>query len=565
MSISSLDQLKNSIETDITPADFQVDLVVDDIIKNNPSSEDSVPMDVVFVGAGPAGLSGAIELAKLVKEDNENGGNLGDVEIAVLEKAQKIGDHSISGAIVNPMPFKELFPHLEIKDFPFMAPVTNESIFALSKTSAFRLPTPPTMKNKGNFIASISEIVRWLAEKAEKAGINILPGFPVESLLVEGEKVTGVRTTPSGLDRTGKPKDVFESGTDVLAKITVLTEGSRGFLTQAYHKWQGIVSENPQIFALGVKEIWKVKKVPDKIIHTMGWPLNGDTFGGSFFYPLSNGHLAIGLVAGLDSPDADLDVHELLQRLKQHKIFSAYLDEGEMVEWGAKTIPEGGYYSIPKQLSGDGILFSGDCIGFVDVPSLKGIHYAMQSGIYAARTAFNALKTGDISHSNLKQYDAMIAGSYIMSDLYKTRNVRLAYKNGFFSGSIKAAMMVLSGGRYPSGKIKIKSDSESKRTYQSKNPLNPDGKLTFSKVDSVFKSGNMTRDDIPSHLDASKNIPSDVAEMYSHLCPAGVYSLDDKNNLVINPPNCVDCKATDVLGPRWAPREGGSGIRHKLM
>ena len=561
----SVNKQHNSIETNIKPADYQPDISVGEIINDRPPSDESVPMDVVFVGAGPAGLAGAIELAKLVKEDNDKGGNLGDVEIAVLEKAQKIGDHSISGAVVNPKPFKELFPDLKTDDFPFIAPVTNESIYALSETSAFRLPTPPTMKNKGNFIASICEIVRWLGEKAEAIGVNILPGFPVNSLIVKGDKVTGVSTTPSGLDRTGKPKDVFEPGTDVLAKVTVLTEGSRGLLTQAYFKWKGITAENPQIFALAVKEVWKVKKVPDKIILTMGWPLSGDTFGGSFLYPLRDDHLAIGLVASLDSPDLNLDVHVLLQRLKQHKIFSPYFENGEIVEWGAKTIPEGGYYSIPKQMSGDGILFSGDCVGFVDIPSLKGIHYAMQSGIFAARTVFNALKAGDTSISNLKQYDRMIADSYIMSDLYKTRNVRLAYKSGFIKGGIKAATMVFSGGRFPGGKIEIKPDSESKKTYKSEDSFKPDGKLTFSKVDSVFKSGNMTRDDIPSHLSIADNIPPDVAEMYSHLCPAGVYSLDDNNNLVVNPPNCVDCKATDVIGPRWAPREGGSGIRHKLM
>jgi len=354
---------------------------------------------------------------------------------------------------------------------------------------------------------------------------------------------------------------------DLTAKVTALAEGTRGTLSQAWLEWQAVRSENPQIFALGVKEIWETKRPLDSIVHTLGWPVPTDGFGGSFMYPLEPNLVALGLVVGLDYRNAALDVHELLQLMKLHPLFRQYLEGGELVEWGAKTIPEGGYYALPGRRAGDGVVLLGDSAGFVDVPSLKGIHYAMQSGIFAARAIHAALKAGDASAARLADYDRLVNASFIMNDLYRTRNMRLAFKDGFYAGGMKAALMTLTGGRFPGGRIAMEPDAEVERrltpTLRPGLPT-PDGRLTFSKVDAVFKSGNATRDTIPIHLVVGKDVPTAVAEFYARMCPAGVYELA-QGALRVNAPNCVDCKATDVLGPRWTPREGGSGPKYKRM
>src|SRR5687768_2274044 len=441
------------------------------IVTDAPDAE-AIEMDVVIVGAGPAGLACAIELARLIQKDTEAGGTLGETQIAVLDKASALGEHNLSGAVVNPRAFRELFPELKDEDFPFKDKVNKESVVLLTETGQIPIPTPPPMHNAGNFTASISEICRWLGDKAEGLGVNVFPGFPVDSLLVEGQAVRGVRTTPSGQSRDGSGG---EPPTDLTARVTVLAEGTRGALGQAWTQWQGIKSENPQIFALGVKELWETKVPLDRIVHTLGWPVPRDAFGGSFMYPLEPNLVAIGLVVGLDYRQTTLDVHQMLQRMKQHPLFRKYLEGGEMVEWGAKTIPEGGFYALSARKSGDGLVMVGDTAGFVDVPSLKGIHYAMQSGMFAARAIFEGLKKGDASAASLSAYDKMVDGSYIRDDMYKSRNQRLAFKDGFFVGGFKAGLMTISGGRLFGGRIDMHADAEVPRQVTPAAPFTPDG------------------------------------------------------------------------------------------
>src|SRR5213083_1231053 len=467
------------------PARYQPPLPIDRLILRDGSAGagDRMELDVLVVGAGPAGLACAIELAQLARRDGT------DLDIGVLEKAEALGEHSLSGAVVNPRALRELFPDLKDADFPFRGPVTKEAVYLLTKGGKLRLPTPPTMHNRGYYVASLCEVVRWLGAKAEALGVNVFTGFPAAQLLVRDTAVAGVRTAAAGLDRAGKPTAGGTAPNDLVAKVTALAEGTRGLLAQAWCQWQRVPSENPQIFALGVKELWETKQPLDRVIHTLGWPLPSDAFGGSFVYPLEPNLVALGLVVGLDYRDAALDVHVLLQRLKQHPLLRALLAGGEMVEWGAKTIPEGGFYSLPERRSGAGVVLLGDAAGFVDVPSLKGIHYARHSGIYAARAIFQNLTNG----AALSEYDRLVDASYIASDLYRTRNMRLAFRDGFYLGGIQAALMTLTRGRFPGGRYKMHADADVPRTVS---PGPGESPIGVSKVDGVFKSGNATRDTI---------------------------------------------------------------------
>lgn len=544
-----------------TPSQSQPPLPLNRFIVSDPPDPEAVSVDVLIVGAGPGGLAAAIELSNLARTADRH------LSIAVLEKAASLGEHSLSGAVVNPIAFRELCPELAPAEFPFRRPVAREEVRLLTRRGGFRIPTPPTMKNHGYFVASLCEIVRWLGDRAAGLGVDLFTGFPADALLVEGGRVRGVRTTPSGLDRSGQPGSEYQPPADLVARIVILAEGTRGPLAHAWRSWRGIGSPNPQIFALGVKEVWRAARPLDRVIHTLGWPIPLDGFGGTFIYPMAADQIALGIVAGLDAPAADFDVHELLQHFKLHPFVRRLLEGGDLLEWGAKTIPEGGYWSLPERFSGEGLLTIGDCAGFVDVASLKGIHYAMHSGMLAARAAFRSLQADTViaGPEGLGGFDRTIRDSYIVSDLKRTRNMRLAFKHGFFLAGMENALLTVTGGRFPGGRIAVSEDAEARRRAGGRRTsFLPDGKLTVSKLEAVFKSGNATRDTIPSHLVAPDQVPPELARFYAHLCPAGVYEATGAG-LRINPPNCVDCKATDVLGPRWTPREGGSGPRYRMM
>ena len=546
------------------------------IVEEDPGPE-AVPLDVLFVGGGPAGLAGAIRLAQLAARDREQGGPLADLEIGVLEKSGELGEHCLSGAVVNPEAFRTLFPDLDEAELPLRGRVAGDRVLLLTQRGRIRLPTPPSMRNHGHHVASICEIVRWLGARAEELGVNVFTGFPADALLMRGGQVVGVRTTPAGLDREGNPAGGYMPATDLSARVTVLAEGTRGPLGLAWLEREGVGSANPQIFALGVKELWEVAHPPDAVTHTMGWPLPRDAFGGSFIYPMGGNLVSLGLVVGLDAPYVDLDVHALLQRFKQHPFVREILDGGELVEWGAKTIPEGGYHAIPDRLSGDGLLIAGDAAGLVDVASLKGIHYAMRSGVLAADAIGRALSDGReesdgmegaVPAARLASYDAALRESLVQDPLYRNRNQRLAFKSGFFAGGLKAGLMQATGGTLPGARIPSEPDAAGPRHKRLGLDSAYDSEHAVAKVDAVFLSGNATRDDIPSHLlpgpAAGAEVSPEMAEIYASLCPAGVYERDG-DRLVVNAPNCIDCKATDVLGPRWTPREGGSGPAYKRM
>ena len=558
------------------PADYRPPVEKGEFITAVGDDPDNqVEVGVLFVGAGPASLAGAIRLGQLLSEEPELMESLGEIPIAIIEKGKYPGAHLLSGAVLNPIGFKTLFPGMDESEFPFFEKVSGEAVYYLTKKSALPLPTPPTMHNKGNYAASISKVGEWLGNKAEETGVMIFTEMAGNKLIIENGAVKGVKTDDKGLDKDGNPMGNFQSGTDILAKATVLGEGTTGHLSMALIEQYELKRENPQIYALGVKEIWEVQKPLNKVIHTMGWPLRGSKkygeFGGSWIYPMGNNKVSIGLVVGLDYADAKLSVHDLLQELKNHPLVSKILEGGKRADngWGAKTIPEGGYYAVPEKLHVPGALLIGDSAGLVNVPALKGIHYAMMSGIMAAESIFEALKEKrDLSEDGaLAKYDETLRDSFIMKDLYSVRNMRQAFQGGFLKGFIMAGLMTVTKGLFPGGKIGTHHDYEKEMFVdeETKYPK-PDGKLTFDKLTSVYESGNRTRDNQPDHIRIIKDVPEAIGETWINMCPAQVYEWDEsegKKVIRTDPSNCVQCGAITSKGGRLLPPEGGGGPEYK--
>jgi electron-transferring-flavoprotein dehydrogenase len=539
--------------------------------------EERIDVGVLIVGAGPAGLACAIRLGQLLEESPETAKRLGEVPVAVLEKGKAVGSHLVSGAVVNPRGLRRLFRGrgLRIEDIPSYGEVEHEGVYYLSPDSALRIPTPPTMKNDGNFVASLSQLSRWLAEQAEAGGAAILPETAAEALLVEGARTVGVRTGDKGRGRDGEPLPNFEPGSDVTAKVTVLAEGTQGHLTGIALDRFGLAGENPQVWALGVKEVWKVAKPLDRVIHTMGWPLRGGRryreFGGSFIYPMGEDMVTIGMVVGLDYRDVEVSVHDLLQELKTHRFVRRILEGGERIGWGAKTIPEGGFVALPRRFHAPGLLLCGDGAGFVNVPALKGIHYAIESGRLAAEAAFAALQPGRTpwTPGALASYDDSLRKTYIWGDLKQVRNMRQAFAHGFLMGGAMAGAMTASFGKFPPTNLKTERDVDQElfTTNRSARYPVPDGKLTFDKLSSVYLSGNKTRDDAPNHIRVRTDVPLGVGLLWERMCPAQVYEVVEdggETTVEVTPSNCVQCGAITAKGGRLTPPEGGSGPEYTV-
>src|SRR5213078_466696 len=400
-------------------------------------ADERIEVGVVVVGAGPAGLACAIRLGQLLEEHPEMAERLGEVPVAVLEKGKQPGSHLLSGAVVNPRALRRLFgDRYRIEDLPTYGPVHADSVYVLTRRAALRIPPPPTMRNHGNYVFSLARLGRWLAERAEEGGATILPETAAETLLVSHGRVVGARTGDRGRGRNGEELGNFEPGSDLVARVTVLAEGTQGHLTGVALDHFGLRADEPQVWELGVKEVWKVAKPLGRVIHTMGWPLRTGAryreFGGSFIYPMGDDMLTIGLVVGLDYRDAELSVHDLLQELKTHPKIRRLLDGGERVAWGAKTIPEGGLLAVPKRLHAPGLLLCGDGAGLVNVPALKGIHYAVESGSLAAEAAVRALQPGEVParRGALASYQEALEQSYVWKDLREVRNMRQAFGRG---------------------------------------------------------------------------------------------------------------------------------------
>lgn len=550
-------------------------------------NRETLDVDVLIVGAGPAGLSAAIRLADRQQRD---GGE--SLAVAVLEKARDAGGHMLSGAVLDPSALNDLIPDWKGRGAPLEVPVQEDLIYFLTQARRLRFPlVPPPLRNHGNYVVSLNHFVKWLSAQAETAGVDIFTGFAGTEILYDGDRVVGVRTGDRGVDRHGQPKATFEPGVDIFAKVTIFADGVRGNLTKTLvHEHRLDRGRLPQVYAVGIKELWEVPEDrlrPGSVVHTMGYPLRHKEFGGGFIYALPEGRLSVGFVVGLDYRDPMFNPHLAFQRFKQHPLVSKLLHGGQMLRYGAKALPEGGWHAIPQCHVAGGLIV-GDAAGFLNSMRLKGIHLAMRSGMCAADAAFDAIRAGDVSEAGLARFAAMVDEGAIRAELYPVRNVHQSFRHGLVAGLLYSGLSLLTGGwwvRDPmpteAGHERMALVSEIAGGSAAASPsVAIDRALTFDKLTNVHYSGTRHEEDQPVHLIVQDTNVCETRclEEYRNpcirFCPANVYEMIDASDgsgsrLQINASNCVHCKTCDIMDPyqiiTWVPPEGGGGPNYEGM
>lgn len=556
-----------------------------------------MPADVVIVGGGPAGMACALRLSQLIDEHNARHpeAQLSKENIYVLEKAREAGQHCLSGALLDPRSMKELLPGFE-KEAPLDAEVDREGVYFLTKNKHYRLPiTPPPMQDHGNYVVSINKFVKWLASKVEEAGITIFTGFAGSELLYDGDRVAGVRTDDKGVDKQNQQKSNFEPGYDVKAKVVVLAEGTRGSLTkQLIQRFDLMKDRNPQTYGVGVKELWEVPSGRIKageVIYTMGYPLTTKEYGGAWIYGSKDNIVSLGFVTGLDYQDPRLDPQHVLQTFKQHPFIAELLAGGKMIRYGAKSLPYGGWWSLPP-LGGDGWMVVGDSAGFLNSARLKGIHLAIKSGMLAAETAFEALVKGDSSAAVLGKFQRRVETSWIKDELWPVRNFHQGFEKGMVAGVFNTVLQdIFDGGlsnRAPShpGHERMKAvaalATDGGPRAHMLGPAKGDSKLTFDKLTDLYYSGTKHEEDQPAHLVildpniCNERCVKEFGSPCQNFCPANVYEMVDDaaaapngKRISLNAANCVHCKTCDIQDPyqiiTWVAPEGGGGPNYDGM
>ncbi|MDO5640232.1 MAG: electron transfer flavoprotein-ubiquinone oxidoreductase [Neisseria sp.] len=543
---------------------------------------DSMQYDVVIVGAGPAGLSAAIRIKQLAEKAGR------ETSVCVVEKGSEVGAHILSGAVIDPKSLSELLPDWQEQGAPLSRSATEDHVLFLTEKKGYKLPTPPSFQNHGNYIISLGQLTRWLAEQAENLGVEIYPGFAAAEVLYHADgSVKGIATGNMGVGKNGEPTDNFQPGMELWAQQTIFSEGCRGSLTKQVVKQFALDRDSqPQTYGIGIKEIWEVPASqcqPGLVVHTTGWPLDHQTYGGSFIYHLDNNQVAVGFVVGLDYQNPYLSPFEEFQRFKTHPDIRKTFEGGRRIAYGARALSEGGLQSLPK-LSFRGGVLAGDSAGFLNVPRIKGIHTAMKSGMLAAEAVFGALEEGESFDSGKEAANLqdLFEQSWLYRELHKVRNIRPAFKWGLFPAMAYTALeQHVFKGKMPWTLAHHGSDHSSLRKAAASRPIDypkPDNELTFDRLSSVFLANISHEEDQPSHLKlANPRIMLDVnlaeyAAPETRYCPAGVYEIVEeggKPQLQINAQNCVHCKTCDIKDPtqniNWVCPEGGSGPNYGAM